>query len=99
MRYVGPGFLISVAYMDPGNWATNIEGGARYGTVLLWAGGARGRLVVAAGRAVGSWARESPDENHASARTPAARRPAPPAGRARPCHVFPCLIQSSAEAT
>lgn len=36
LRFVGPGFLISVAYMDPGNWATNIEGGARYGTALLW---------------------------------------------------------------
>jgi NRAMP (natural resistance-associated macrophage protein)-like metal ion transporter len=34
--YVGPGFLISVAYMDPGNWATNISGGAMYGTALLW---------------------------------------------------------------
>ncbi|GGM57630.1 manganese transport protein [Halarchaeum rubridurum] len=36
LRYLGPGFLISVAYMDPGNWATNISGGARYGTALLW---------------------------------------------------------------
>ena len=36
LRFVGPGFLISVAYMDPGNWATNIEGGARYGPALLW---------------------------------------------------------------
>ncbi|GGN12774.1 Nramp family divalent metal transporter [Halarchaeum nitratireducens] len=35
-RYIGPGFLISVAYMDPGNWATNISGGAKYGTALLW---------------------------------------------------------------
>jgi manganese transport protein len=34
--YLGPGFLISVAYMDPGNWATNISGGARFGTALLW---------------------------------------------------------------
>ncbi len=34
--YMGPGFLISVAYMDPGNWATNISGGARFGTALLW---------------------------------------------------------------
>lgn len=34
--YLGPGFLISVAYMDPGNWATNISGGATYGTALLW---------------------------------------------------------------
>ncbi len=36
LRFIGPGFLISVAYMDPGNWATNIEGGARYGPTLLW---------------------------------------------------------------
>jgi manganese transport protein len=34
--YIGPGFIISVAYMDPGNWATNISGGASYGTALLW---------------------------------------------------------------
>lgn len=34
--YLGPGFLISVAYMDPGNWATNISGGAQYGSALLW---------------------------------------------------------------
>jgi len=34
--YLGPGFLISVAYMDPGNWATNISGGARFGPALLW---------------------------------------------------------------
>ena len=36
LAYVGPGFLVSVAYMEPGNWATNIAGGARYGTALLW---------------------------------------------------------------
>ena len=36
LAYVGPGFLVSVAYMDPGNWATNIAGGSRYGTALLW---------------------------------------------------------------
>ena len=34
--YLGPGFLVSVAYMDPGNWATNISGGARFGPALLW---------------------------------------------------------------
>jgi manganese transport protein len=34
--YLGPGFLISVAYIDPGNWATNISGGAHFGTALLW---------------------------------------------------------------
>jgi manganese transport protein len=36
LYYLGPGFLISVAYMDPGNWATNISGGAQFGSKLLW---------------------------------------------------------------
>src|SRR5450432_190348 len=35
-RYLGPAFVASVAYMDPGNFATNIEGGARFGYQLLW---------------------------------------------------------------
>ncbi|HEY3059949.1 MAG TPA: Nramp family divalent metal transporter [Chloroflexota bacterium] len=34
--YLGPAFLVSVGYMDPGNWATDIEGGARFGYSLLW---------------------------------------------------------------
>ena len=33
--YFGPGILVSVAYMDPGNWATDLAGGARYGYTLL----------------------------------------------------------------
>lgn len=33
---MGPAFLISVGYMDPGNWATDIAGGSRYGYSLLW---------------------------------------------------------------
>jgi manganese transport protein len=36
LYYLGPGFLISVAYMDPGNWAANISGGAKFGPALLW---------------------------------------------------------------
>jgi manganese transport protein len=32
---MGPGFLISVGYMDPGNWATDIAGGSRFGYTLL----------------------------------------------------------------
>jgi manganese transport protein len=36
MRYLGPAFLVSVGYMDPGNWATDIEGGSRFGYTLLW---------------------------------------------------------------
>ena len=35
MAFVGPGFMVSVGYMDPGNWATDLQGGARYGYTLL----------------------------------------------------------------
>jgi len=34
--FVGPAYLVSVGYMDPGNWATDIEGGARFGYSLIW---------------------------------------------------------------
>ncbi len=34
--FAGPAYLISVGYMDPGNWATDLEGGARFGYQLLW---------------------------------------------------------------
>ena len=37
LGFVGPGFLISVGYMDPGNWATDLAGGSRYGYALLFA--------------------------------------------------------------
>ena len=33
---LGPAFVAAVAYIDPGNFATNIQGGARYGYMLLW---------------------------------------------------------------
>ena len=33
--FAGPGFLVSVGYMDPGNWATDLAGGAHYGYTLL----------------------------------------------------------------
>jgi len=36
VAFLGPAFVASVAYMDPGNFATNISGGARYGYMLLW---------------------------------------------------------------
>ncbi len=36
LRFAGPGLLVSVGYMDPGNWATDIEAGSRYGTALLF---------------------------------------------------------------
>ena len=31
MAYIGPAYLVSVGYMDPGNWATDLQGGARFG--------------------------------------------------------------------
>src|SRR3989304_3491389 len=34
--FAGPAYLVSVGYMDPGNWATDIEGGARFGYRLIW---------------------------------------------------------------
>jgi manganese transport protein len=34
--FMGPAYLVSVGYMDPGNWATDIAGGSRYGYALLW---------------------------------------------------------------
>ncbi len=35
-RFAGPGLLVAVGYMDPGNWATDIEAGSRFGYGLLW---------------------------------------------------------------
>lgn len=35
LAYGGPGYLVSVGYMDPGNWATDIAGGAKFGYALL----------------------------------------------------------------
>jgi manganese transport protein len=34
--YLGPATLVSVGYVDPGNWASDLEGGARFGQTLLW---------------------------------------------------------------
>ncbi|MGC8779267.1 MAG: Nramp family divalent metal transporter [Anaerolineae bacterium] len=36
LLFFGPAFVVSVGYMDPGNWGTDIEGGARFGYRLLW---------------------------------------------------------------
>jgi manganese transport protein len=35
LAFSGPGFLVAVGYMDPGNWATDLAGGAKYGYTLL----------------------------------------------------------------
>lgn len=36
LSFAGPGFLVSVGYMDPGNWATDLKGGSLFGYGLLW---------------------------------------------------------------
>jgi manganese transport protein len=36
LPFLGPAFIASIAYVDPGNFATNIEGGAKFGYLLLW---------------------------------------------------------------
>src|SRR5262245_9242690 len=35
VAFLGPGYMISVGYMDPGNWATDLAGGAQFGYTLL----------------------------------------------------------------
>ncbi len=36
MLFIGPAFMVCVGYMDPGNWATDIAGGSKYGYKLIW---------------------------------------------------------------
>src|SRR5438067_13844458 len=68
--FAGPAYLVSVGYMDPGNWATDLEGGARFGYQLLWVlvmsnamavllQTLSARLGIVAGRALAQACRES----------------------------------------
>jgi manganese transport protein len=36
LKYIGPGLLVTVGFIDPGNWASNIAAGSEYGYLLLW---------------------------------------------------------------
>ncbi len=36
LAFAGPGYMVSVGYMDPGNWATDLAGGSKFGYALLW---------------------------------------------------------------
>ena len=36
IKYIGPGMLVTVGFIDPGNWASNLAAGASYGYTLLW---------------------------------------------------------------
>src|SRR5215207_79941 len=55
--FAGPGYLVAVGYMDPGNWATDLAGGARYGYTLLQALAVR--LGIASGRDLAQACRDS----------------------------------------
>ena len=61
LSFIGPGYLVAVGYMDPGNWATSLAGGAKFGYALLFVAllsnimaimlqSLRARLAVASGR-------------------------------------------------
>src|ERR687890_2759043 len=36
LSFLGPAYLVSVGYMDPGNWATDLAGGSKFGYALIW---------------------------------------------------------------
>ena len=36
LRFIGPGLLVTVGFIDPGNWASNLSAGSIYGYKLLW---------------------------------------------------------------
>jgi manganese transport protein len=36
LAFFGPAYLVSVGYMDPGNWATDLAGGSKFGYTLIW---------------------------------------------------------------
>lgn len=70
LAFSGPAFMVSVGYMDPGNWGTDLEAGSKYGHRLLWVllmsnlmalllQGLATRLGVVAGRDLAQACRES----------------------------------------
>jgi manganese transport protein len=46
LAFAGPALLVSVGYMDPGNWATDLEGGARFKYALLWVVAASSLMAI-----------------------------------------------------
>src|SRR3989339_1037536 len=36
LKFIGPGLLVTVGFIDPGNWASNIAAGSEFGYTLLW---------------------------------------------------------------
>jgi len=83
--FVGPGYLVAVGYMDPGNWATDLAGGAGYGYALLWIVGlssAMAMLLQVLSARLGIVAQADLAQlsrKYGSPRTVSARRPSAPA--------------------
>ena len=86
----GPGYLVAVGYMDPGNWATDLAGGARYGYTLLSVilisnlmaillQALAVRLGIASGRDLAQACRDSYSRRSRSCSGSCARSPSPPA--------------------
>jgi len=46
LRVLGPGYLVAVGYMDPGNWATDLAAGSHYGYKLLWVVGVSSLMAI-----------------------------------------------------
>jgi manganese transport protein len=46
LKYIGPGFLVTIGFIDPGNWATNLAAGAGHGYQLLWVATAGTLLLI-----------------------------------------------------
>jgi len=46
LPFLGPAFIAAVAYLDPGNFATNITAGSKYGYMLLWVIAASNLMAV-----------------------------------------------------
>ena len=44
--FAGPAFLVSVGYMDPGNWGTDLQGGAQFKYALLWVVGLASLIAI-----------------------------------------------------
>ena len=90
LAFAGPAYLVSVGYMDPGNWATDLEGGARFGYQLLWVlvlsnlmaillQTLAARLGIVAGRDLAQACRESYPRRSATRCGCCARSRSPPA--------------------
>ena len=46
LAFAGPAFLVSVGYMDPGNWATDLQAGAQYKYGLIWVVGLSSLMAI-----------------------------------------------------